>query len=146
MTLGKGSVISMTRKQKLNARSSTESELIGTDDVMPPVLWTRYFMEAQGHDIEDNILYQDNTSAMKLEENGKRSSTKRTKHIRVRYFFVQDRIKKGDLTIKYCPTAKMTADHFTKPLQGALFRKFRAEIQGIPNDDTDYSLPPTKAG
>ena len=25
-------------------------------------------------------------------------------------------------------------DHFTKPLQGALFRKFRAEIMNIPDE------------
>jgi hypothetical protein len=34
----------------------------------------------------------------------------------------------------------MLADHFTKPLQGALFRKFRAEIQGIPHDTNEAEL------
>ena len=97
MTLGKGSVISITRKQKLNARSSTESELIGADDVMPQVLWTKYFIEEQGYNVEKNIVNQDNMSGIKLEENGKKSSTKRTKHIRVRYFFIKDRIEKGDI-------------------------------------------------
>jgi hypothetical protein len=29
--------------QKLNTKSSTEVELVGVDDVMPLILWTRYF-------------------------------------------------------------------------------------------------------
>ena len=36
--------------------------------------------------------------------------------------------------IEHCPTEEMLGDHFTKPLQGALFRKFRAEIMNIPYD------------
>jgi hypothetical protein len=34
----------------------------------------------------------------------------------------------------------MLADHFTKPLQGALFRKFRTEIQGIPEGINEAEL------
>ena len=40
MTLGKGSICSMSSKQKINARSSTESELIGMNDVLGQILWT----------------------------------------------------------------------------------------------------------
>jgi hypothetical protein len=32
---------------------------MGVDDVMPQVLWTLYFLEAQGHKIDDNVIYQD---------------------------------------------------------------------------------------
>jgi hypothetical protein len=62
MSLGKGSVSSMSKKQKINMRSSTEIELVGADDTMPGVMWTRYFMEAQGQDIEESIMLQDNLS------------------------------------------------------------------------------------
>ena len=48
MTLGKGVVMSFSRKQKLNAKSSTEAELIRVDDVMPQIMWIKYFLEAQG--------------------------------------------------------------------------------------------------
>jgi hypothetical protein len=100
------------KKQKINTRSSTESELVGEDDTMPGVMWTRYFMEAQGHDIEKHILLQDNLSTMLLEINVQQSSSKRTKHIRVRYFFIKDRVANGNLTIKHCPSADMLGDHF----------------------------------
>ena len=46
----------------------------------------------------------------------------------------------GDLKVKYCPTGKMLADHFTQLLQGTAFRKFRVEIQGIPEDTPDTDL------
>jgi hypothetical protein len=44
---------------------------------------------------------------------------------------VTDRIKKGDLSVEWCPTGNMTIDFMTKPNQGALFRKFRDQIMGV---------------
>jgi hypothetical protein len=73
MTYGGGAAQSISRKQKLNTRSSTEAELVGTDDVAIMILWTKYFMEAQGYKINENILMQDNKSTMLLLNNGKRS-------------------------------------------------------------------------
>ena len=67
---GQGSAYSASLKQKVNARSSTEAELIGVDDVMAQVVWTINFLGAQGVEISKNILYQDNKSAMLLERNG----------------------------------------------------------------------------
>ena len=74
LTLGRGFPISTSTKQKLNTRSSTESELVGVDDMMPIILWTRYFLIAQGYGIIENLLLQDNKSAILLEHNGKASS------------------------------------------------------------------------
>jgi len=79
-------------KQKLNTRSSTETEVVGVNDFMPAVCWTCYFMAAQGYTINDNVLHKDNKSFMLLEKNGKALSSKRTKHINIRYFFITDRI------------------------------------------------------
>ena len=73
-------------------------------------------------------------SAMLLGNNGKKSSTKYAKYINVRYYFIKDRVETGDVVIKHFPTEKMLGEHFTKPLQGALFMKFRAEIMNIPDD------------
>jgi hypothetical protein len=81
MTLGKGVIYGTSTRQKLNTKSSTEAELVGVNDVMPQILWTRYFLEAQGYDIKDSITYQDNQSSILLEKNGRASSGKRTRHI-----------------------------------------------------------------
>ena len=47
----------------------------------------------------DNIIYQDNKIAILIEKNGKAYSGKRTKHINMRYFFVTNRIQKGDMSV-----------------------------------------------
>ena len=39
--------MSFSWKQKTNSKSSKESELIGVDDTLPQIFWTRYFMENQ---------------------------------------------------------------------------------------------------
>ena len=92
------------------------------------ILWTNYFLHAQGYDCSNTVLYQDNQSTILLEKNGKLSSSRRTKHLSIRYFFITDRINKGDLQVEYCPPTDMIADFFTKPLQGKLFLKFRSMI------------------
>ena len=131
MTLGEGSIITMSKKQKLNTRSSTEAELVGADDAATMILWTGLFMEQQGYSLNKNILFKDNKSAILLENNGKRSAGKRSRALNVRYFFLTDRVEKGNLSIEYCPTDVMWADFMTKPLQGEKFRKFRDKILGI---------------
>ena len=73
MKMGKGSITTLSRKQKLNTRSSTEAELVAVDDCMAQVLWTKCFLQAQGYETEANIILQDNTSAIKLEKNGHKS-------------------------------------------------------------------------
>jgi hypothetical protein len=101
MTLGKGAMYSTSTRQKLNTRSSIEAELVAVNDVMGQVLWTQYFLMAQGIDVNDNIVYQDNQSAILLETNGKGSSGKRTRHMNVQYFFIKDRIQSGELTMHF---------------------------------------------
>ena len=78
MSLGKGSIYSMSQKQKLNMTSSTKAELVAADDVMPQIIWTRYFLQGQGVKVSHNVLHQDNQSAILLEKNGVSSSSKRT--------------------------------------------------------------------
>jgi hypothetical protein len=134
MTLGKGYPVSQSTKQKMNTKSSTEAEVVAVDDVMPQIVHTYYFLGAQGCQTKNTIVYQDNKSAMLLEKNGKSSSSKRTKHMNIRYFFVKDRQEKGEIDIQYCPTDDMIAGYFTKPLQGGKFLHFRNLIMNIPSE------------
>ena len=72
--------------------------------------------------VKDNILYQDNKSTILLLENGKKSSSQRTRAINIRYFFLTDQIAKKNVSVEYCPTLKMYADFMSKPQQGKLFK------------------------
>ena len=123
--------MSTSIKKRLNTRSSTETELVAADDLMHHLCWTNYFLECQGYNVNSTIMYQENQSAIILENNGRASSSKRTKHLNIRYFFITDRIKKGDLHIEYCPTDNMVADFFTKPLQGKKCIQFRKVIMNL---------------
>ncbi len=70
--------MSYFRKIKFNTRSSTETELVGADIYMPEMLWSLYFIQAQGYRAECMGLYQDNSSTQLLMKNGKFSSGKKT--------------------------------------------------------------------
>ena len=98
---------------------------------MPSIILTRNFTNSQDCDVTENIIFQDNKSAIILEKNGKLSSGTIKKHINIRYFFVTDRIKKGEVTVDWCPPYDTTGDLFTKPKQVLLFRQFRDMIMGM---------------
>ena len=71
MTMGKRGAHVDSIKKKLSTKSSTDSKLAVVDDVLTQVIWTQYFLKEQGYVIHDNIIYQDNQSAIKLEKNGR---------------------------------------------------------------------------
>ena len=128
LTMGRGFPLVNSTKQKLNTRSS---ELFSVDDMMPIVVWSRYFLMAQGYGVTQNILLQDNKSSILLEKNGRASSGKRTRHINIRYYFITDRINMKEIEVEWCPTKEMVADFMTKPLQGSHFRRLRDLTMGM---------------
>ena len=130
ISFGVGIIHGKASKQKINVKSSTECELVGVSEYIPYSLWLGYFLEHQGYKLKSNLVHQDNQSAMRMEVNGRTSCTGNSRHINIRYFFVKDRVDSGEVKIVYCPTGRMLADYFTKPLQGNLFKKFRAVIMG----------------
>jgi hypothetical protein len=70
LTTGECSVLFKSCKQKINTRSSTETELIAVDDILPTVQWARSFMAEQGYELETEIR-EDNRSTMLLMRNGR---------------------------------------------------------------------------
>ena len=135
MTFGKGMIDGSSKTQKINTTSSTEAEVVAVHENMPAILWTRYFLEAQGYPLKPSKIHQDNESSELLEKNGRGSSSKRTRHMNIRYFFVADVFKRGHITIEHCPTDEMIGDFFTKPVGGAKFRRFRNIIMNIDHDE-----------
>ena len=77
-----------------------------------------------------------------MEVNDRRSCTGNSRHVHIRHFFVKDLGDKKQIKVLYCPTTKMLADFFTKPLQGELFRFFRSIIMGHTSiiDVLDHSV------
>ena len=59
MTISAGAAMGMSKAQKFNTGSATESELVDVYDALPDILWGKYFLKAQGHIIDHNVLVQD---------------------------------------------------------------------------------------
>ena len=61
-----------------------------------------------------------------------KSISNRTRHIKVKYFFVKQFLDNGEFILEYCPTQEMIADVLTliKPLQAELFRELRDYLLG----------------
>jgi hypothetical protein len=127
IALGRGPIFAASSKQKINTKSSTESELVGLSDKSGEVIWVSNFLRAQDYDIGPSTVCQDNTSTMALIKNGK-SNSSRTRHIAIRYFWVADRVASKELRLEYLRTEDMLADILSKPLVGAKFAQMRDEL------------------
>ena len=129
ITCGRGALYVKSTVQKLNTKSSSESELVAVSDGAGQILWTRDFLIFQGYELGPAIVYQDNMSTISLIKRGNPASEK-TRHINIRYFFIKDRVDSGELKIEYMCTNDMMADVLTKPLQGEKFNQMRDCLLG----------------
>jgi hypothetical protein len=84
----------------------------------------RQFLKEQGYEQGPAEVFQDNLSCMALINKGKPSS-ERTRHMSIRYFWMTEKIKKGDVKLTHMRTENMCANVLTKPLQGAQFDRER---------------------
>ena len=121
--------------KKINTNSPTQVNIVGVDDLLTQVVWTQYFLKYQRYQIHDNIIYQDNQSVTKIENHGRKSISKRIRHVNTRYYFITDSITNQKLSMDSCTTLDMIRDYFMKTLHGSQFRRFRNIIIGIHEDD-----------
>lgn len=127
ITLGGSTVAYRSIEQKLNAKSSTEAELIAISDILPQLLWGQEFLQYQGYKLSTAKLYQDNMSTIAMIQNG-RANSPQTRYIAVRFFWVKDYVDRDEISIEYLPTEKMLADLLTKPLHGETFYRLRKTL------------------
>ena len=131
MSMGLGAAMYGIWRQKLNTRSSTESDIELIDDALKSIMWGMYLIQEQGYEVTKNILMQDIKYTILVAKNGLYSSYKRTNHIKNRYFMIKDKIGKGEIVIQNFPTGDMWADINTKALQGILLYKMCGRLMGI---------------
>lgn len=123
-----GPVFVRSTKQPITAKSSTEAELIGTSDSANQVFHIRNFIIAQGHGDQPAQILQDNMSCMALLAKGK-STSMRTRHIQIRYFWVKERVDNGEAIITHMRSESMgPANALTKPLVGHQFIEERQQL------------------
>ena len=122
-------------KKFKGSRAGWSRQLVGIH-----ILWARYFMQEQGYKMDASLLYQDNMSAILLETNRRASSSKRTKHIKVKCYLIKDKVGLGEITIEHCMAKQIWTEINTKPKQGLVFCVFMGHVMGIPAEyrDADY--------
>ncbi len=124
IAVGQAILDSSSKRQGIVTKSSTEAELVGASDELGKGFHMRRFILNQGHNIGPVTLYQDNLSTMALIDKGK-STSGRTRHVDIRYFWIKERIESGEVIVKHMGTTNMIADAMTKPLQGSEFTRER---------------------
>ena len=128
ISLGRGAIWARSVKQKIVTKSSTEAELVALSDESSKGLWCLYFLQNQGYSEVKSVTHmQDNTSAMTLALKGS-TSAHRTRHIKVRVFWITDYIHANELKLEHLATDLMIADGLTKPLLGQHFILMRSRL------------------
>jgi hypothetical protein len=127
---------SSTKHQHMD-KSSTGAEVSGVHLKMDTLESLRdLYYELTGKLVPITV-HQDNQSGMKLMTKGNSISNK-SKHMRVRYFYVKEKIDDSIINLNYTPTHLMIADLLTKPLFGKQFRTFVQQIYN--NEDIFESV------
>jgi hypothetical protein len=125
-----GGVISWkSSKQTSTALSTVEAEYIAASDCAREIIWTRKLLKNLGffdQKATPTTLKMDNTGAIQLAKNTVLSQ--RTKHIDIRYHFLRECLKNGEISIERCPSNSMTADALTKALPAPRFSACRQEM------------------
>lgn len=127
--IGDATIYIKSGKQKIVTRSSTEAKLVGLSDALSQILWTRELLTHQGISVGPAVVYQDNQSTICLANKGK-STSERTRHVKVRHFFISHYVDTEEIVIKYLPTQEMVADLLKKSLHGSLFAKLKNILIG----------------
>ena len=128
ITVGDARIFYYSGKQSIVAKSSTEAELIGLSDLANQVVHVDRIIKEMGYGKKAPTIFQDNESTITLIKKGK-SSSMRSRHINIRYFWLHDLDRHGEVKVEYLPTAQMgPANILTKTLQGCQYRTERFDV------------------
>ena len=122
--LANGPISWGSKKQQIVALSSSEAEYIALALAVQEGIWIKNLLtEILKDQVKDNqlMIYEDNQSCIKMTKNPVNHG--RTKHIDIRYHFLRDQVKKGQVKIAYKETKEMLADILTNGLQGPLHQE-----------------------
>ena len=135
VALGGSVILVWSKKQKICTKDSTEAELVAVSDFCPMMEWVKDFLVGQGVVVSETIIYQDNTSTMKISEIPECGKL-RTRYIKAcagvaNEFVCIRKVAK----MKHVCTDFMLADVATKPIGVALFEIFEDRLMNITGHD-----------
>lgn len=115
-------IYARSHKQKLHTRSSTEAELIATDEGILHILWIVLIFDFLGHPQTPVTVFQDNQSTLRVCQTG-HSKNGKLKHMVVRYNFIYGKQEDKTITFEYVKSTDMLADIMSKPVTPDIFKK-----------------------
>jgi hypothetical protein len=122
-----------SKKQKVVAQSTCEAELYAEAAAINETKWLSGLLDelglhapAAGSAAPCVMILGDNQSAQALSRHGVKSE--RTKHIDIKYHFIQDEVSSGRVQLQWIPTAQQQADILTKPLGGTQHKTLREQL------------------
>jgi hypothetical protein len=119
-----GPISWFSKRQSTIALSTAESEYIALCEAAKEAVWLRQLVkDIDGHSTEPITINIDNMSADAIANNSK--SSKRIKHIDIKYHYVREAIANKYITTNHCSSENMIADICTKPLPRQRFETLR---------------------
>lgn len=118
VTLGECLISTKGGRIKTVVRSSTEAEISAVNELVSDLLWCRDILEELGYEQKRIIIHEDNQSCITMLQQEPRNFHSKSRHVRVKWAFFREEYEKRTMKLEYCPTNKMIADLFTKPLGG----------------------------
>jgi hypothetical protein len=116
-----------SRKQKSITLSIAKAEYITACEACTEAIWLRKLIsDLFDHIQESTIIHCDNQSCIILSEHP--VFHEKSKHIEIKYYFIQDKVQEGDIKLEYIPTNEQTTDILTKPLSRIKFTYFREKM------------------
>ncbi|GJY71648.1 hypothetical protein Tco_0475351 [Tanacetum coccineum] len=117
------SVLRYLKKQTALAISTTEAEYVSAGKACQQALWMKQALIDYDVRLDDVPIMCDNKGAIVLSINPVQHS--RTKHIKIRHYFLRDNVQKGHISIEKVPSVDNIADILTKPLKRESFNYLR---------------------
>ena len=115
-----------SKKQSIDATSTTEAEYISTSECIKKVLWIRNILQELFKFKKPIKIFTDNIASKTNIENDEINP--KLKHIAIKYFFDKDNIEKGKIKLEYIDTKNMLADVLTKDINGFFMINFANKI------------------
>ena len=104
------------------ALSSLEAEYVALSEAAKEIKFVYQLLQSIGIEIELPIIVRvDNVGAIFMSENT--STSGRTKHVDMRYHYVNEMVLDGFLKIKFVKTEENVEDIFTKNMSSEAYKK-----------------------